>query len=137
VTPAEARARFVEARVAHLATADASGTPHIVPVTFAIEADTIMTAIDGKAKAPGPMRRVTNVEANSAVSLLVDAYDEDWTRLWWARADGRGSVVHTGAALEHALGLLRARYPQYRSIALDGPAIIVRVERWSGWTATD
>jgi PPOX class probable F420-dependent enzyme len=135
VTPHEARARFVDARVAYLATADAFGTPHIVPVTFAIEADTIMTAIDGKAKAAGPMRRVANVQANPAVSLLVDGYDEDWTRLWWARADGRAAIARPGAMLEHALGLLRARYPQYRETPLDGPAIIVRVDRWSGWVA--
>lgn len=136
MTPNEARAKFVEARVARLATADAAGVPHIVPVTFAVEADTIFTAVDAKPKRPGPLRRVENVEVNAAVSLLVDEYDEDWRQLWWARADGHATVISVGAALEHALALLRARYPQYREVQLTGPAIVVRVDRWSGWSAS-
>jgi PPOX class probable F420-dependent enzyme len=137
MTPAEARARFVEARVAYLATTDSTGVPHVVPITFAVEADRIYTAVDAKPKRPGPLKRFANVAANARVAILVDAYDEDWSALWWARADGIASVLTTGASLEHALGLLRARYPQYQGTRLSGPAIVVRVERWSGWSSAE
>ena len=136
MTPAEARARFEEALVAHLATVGADGAPHIVPVTFALAGDTIVTAMDGKPKRGTPLRRFENVAANPHVSLLVDAYDSDWARLWWARADGLGSIIADGADLEGALAALRARYPQYASVPLTGPAIVIAVDRWSGWSAT-
>jgi PPOX class probable F420-dependent enzyme len=136
VTPAEARARFEKAPVARLATVGADGAPHLVPVTFALDGDAIVTAVDGKPKRGTPLRRFENVSANPRVSLLVDAYDADWTRLWWARADGRASIVADGAELEGALAALRARYPQYATVALTGPAIVIAVDRWSGWSAT-
>lgn len=135
MSPDEARSRFVEARMAHLATVSGDGAPHIVPITFAVEADRIYTAVDAKPKRGGPLRRFANVADNPRVSVLVDAYDDDWGRLWWARADGLASVLSTGAALDHALELLTARYPQYRSTALSGPSIVIRVDRWSGWAA--
>jgi PPOX class probable F420-dependent enzyme len=135
VTPAEARARFEEARVARLATVGPNGAPHIVPITFAVRGDTIVTAVDGKPKRGAPLRRFENVAANPRVSVLVDAYDEDWTGLWWARADGRASVLADGADLEAALVALRARYPQYETVPLPGPAIVIAVDRWSGWSA--
>jgi PPOX class probable F420-dependent enzyme len=136
VTPAEARARFEKAPVAHLATVGADGAPHLVPVAFALDADRIVTAVDGKPKRGTPLRRFENVADNPRVSLLVDAYDADWTRLWWARADGRASIVADGADLEGALAALRARYPQYATVSLTGPAIVIAVDRWSGWSAT-
>jgi PPOX class probable F420-dependent enzyme len=136
VTPEEARSRFVDARVAHLATADAEGIPHIVPITFALEADRIYTAIDAKPKGSGPLRRLENVAVNPRVSVLVDRYDADWRQLWWARADGSASVVSSGATFDHALALLRARYPQYAETELIGPAMVIRVGRWSGWSAS-
>lgn len=136
MTPSEARARFVDARVAHLATFGPRG-PHIVPITFAVEGDTIVTAIDAKPKRGGPLRRIRNVEADPRVAVLVDMYDEDWNRLWWARADGHAVVVAAGATREHAVALLRARYQQYRDSPIDGPAILVRIDRWSGWSASE
>ena len=135
MTPHEARSRFVAARVARLATPGPNG-PHIVPITFAVEGDMIVTAIDAKPKRGGPLRRIRNVEADPRVAVLDDEYDEDWTRLWWARADGHAAVVGDGASWEHAVGLLRARYAQYRDSPIDGPAIVVRVDRWSGWSAS-
>lgn len=135
MTPEEARSRFVEAGVAHLATVDGDGAPHIVPITFAVEADRIYTAVDAKPKRGGPLKRLANMAADGRVSVLVDHYDGDWSRLWWARADGLASVLSTGALLEHALDLLQARYPQYQETALTGPAIVIRVDRWSGWSA--
>jgi PPOX class probable F420-dependent enzyme len=136
VTPAEARARFDDSPVARLATVRADGVPHIVPVTFARAGDTIVTAVDGKPKRGTPLRRFENVAANPRVSILVDAYDADWTRLWWARADGRATVLADGAELERALAALRGRYPQYATVALTGPVMLIAVDRWSGWSAS-
>jgi PPOX class probable F420-dependent enzyme len=136
VTPAEARARFERAPVAHLATVGADGAPHVIPVTFALDGTTIVTAVDAKPKRSGTLRRFENVAVNPRVSVLVDAYDADWTRLWWARADGRATVVSAGAELERALSALRARYPQYATVELVGPAMVIDVERWSGWSAS-
>ena len=94
MTPAEARARFAAARVARLATADAAGRPHLVPIAFAVAGDTIYSAVDAKPKRTRALRRLANVRENPAVSLLVDHWDEDdWAALWWVRADGRGRVL--------------------------------------------
>jgi PPOX class probable F420-dependent enzyme len=131
--PAEARRRFAAARVARLATADAVGRPHLVPVTFAVDGDTIYTAVDHKPKRTHALKRLANIEANPLVALLADEYDEDWSRLWWARADGTASVRESAG--EPELELLRARYDQYGESPPDGPLIVVAVERWSGWSA--
>lgn len=136
MTPDEARARFVVARVAHLATVGAGGSPHLVPITFALEADRIYTAVDGKPKRGTTLTRIANIRANPRVAVLIDRYDEDWSALWWARADGSANVVSVGATAEHGIALLRARYPQYRQTEIGGPVICIRVERWSGWAAS-
>jgi PPOX class probable F420-dependent enzyme len=136
MAPDEARARFETASVAHLATVDADGGPHLVPITFALEGDVIYTAVDAKPKRSARLRRFENVAVNPRVSVLVDAYDADWTRLWWARADGIARVAVDGRELERARTALRARYPQYATVALTGPAMVIAVERWSGWSAT-
>ena len=134
--PSEARRRFAGEPVARLATADHDGAPHVVPITFALEADFIYTAVDAKPKRGTHLRRFANVATNQRVSLLVDGYDADWSRLWWARADGRASVVTDGPELERALSALRARYPQYATVAVTGPAMAIAVDRWSGWSAS-
>ena len=132
--PAEARRRFADARVARLATADADGRPHLVPVTFALDGDTIYTAVDHKPKRTTALKRLANVAENPRVALLVDEYDDrDWSRLWWARADGRARVAEEGDA--RAVELLRARYRQYAERPPEGPVVVVSVERWSGWSA--
>jgi PPOX class probable F420-dependent enzyme len=135
MTPDEARSRFAVARVARLATVGADNTPHVIPITFSVDGDRIVTAVDAKPKRGGGLRRLENIAANPQVALLVDEYDEDWTRLWWVRADGVAHIVEGGTALERAFGLLRERYAQYRSVELVGPAIEVEVERWVGWSA--
>jgi PPOX class probable F420-dependent enzyme len=135
MTPDEARTRFAEASVAHLATIGADGSPHIVPVTFALDGDVIYTAVDAKPKRGTPLRRFENVATNPRVSVLVDRYDDDWARLWWARADGNASVVTDGEELERALSALRARYPQYAEVAVGEPAMVIAVDRWSGWSS--
>ena len=127
----ECRSAFAEARVARLATADAEGAPHLVPITFAVAGDLVYFAVDAKPKSSVRLRRLRNIEQNPRVSLLVDEYDEDWEQLWWVRADGRARILTEG--LEGPRELLRARYPQYASVALDGPVVEITVIRWSGW----
>jgi PPOX class probable F420-dependent enzyme len=134
VTPAEACARFAAARVARLATADAAGRPHLVPIAFAVAGDTIYSAVDAKPKRTRALRRLANVRENPAVSLLVDHWDEDdWAALWWVRADGRGRVLDADdPEARRATRLLRERYPRQRDA---GEVLAVDVERWSGWSA--
>jgi PPOX class probable F420-dependent enzyme len=127
-----ARDRFADARVARLATADEHGRPHLVPLVFAVERGVIYSAVDAKPKASTALRRLANIAVNPQVSVLVDHYDEDWTQLWWARADGAARVHSDGEA---ALGLLTERYPQYRETPPVGPFVSIAVERWSGWSA--
>jgi PPOX class probable F420-dependent enzyme len=126
----EARSRFAAARVARLATV--GDGPHLVPVVFAVSDSTIVIAIDHKRKARREVRRLANIRANPAVSLLVDHYDDDWSTLWWVRADGDAVVVD---AADDAVELLVAKYPQYQEIRPAGPVILVRVHTWRGWTA--
>jgi PPOX class probable F420-dependent enzyme len=136
LTPDEARARFEASPVAHLATVRPDGSPHVVPISFALDGDTIWTAVDAKPKRGTRLRRLENVAANPRVSVIVDHYEADWTRLWWARADGHASEYWQGPELERALALLRARYPQYAEVRLQGPALGITVDRWTGWSAS-
>jgi PPOX class probable F420-dependent enzyme len=134
----EARARFAASRVARLATAGADGRPHLVPVVFAVSADTIYTAVDdAKPKATVRLRRLANIAANPSVALLADHYDDDWSALWWVRADGHARLLEPAEAeASRARALLAARYPQYRTQPPPGVVIAVDVARWSGWAAS-
>lgn len=134
------RRRFAAARHAVLATS-ADDVPHLVPVTFAVlpAADggrgrfDVVTAVDHKPKRSTDLRRLRNLRANPRAALLVDAYDDDWDRLWWVRADTRGRVDDAGR--EDALDALAARYSPYRRVRPSGPVLRFVVERWSGWSA--
>jgi len=128
--------RFRTARVAHLATADAEGHPRLVPVTFAVADDlAVYIAIDHKPKTTRDLRRLRDIRANPAVSILVDHYDEDWAKLWWTRADGTATILDDPADMRAPVDLLVAKYPQYQEIRPAGPVIAVDVARWLGWTA--
>ena len=132
--PAEARARFATSAALRLATADRHGQPHLVPCTFVVdEAGRIAIGIDDKPKSSLDLRRLRNIRENPRVSLLADQYLDDWTRLWWARADGTASIERSGEEHHAHWRLLLAKYPQYRDRALDGPVILVTVASWSGW----
>jgi PPOX class probable F420-dependent enzyme len=147
VEPAEARERLARARVARLATADAAGRPHVVPICFAVAPrrvasqgpssplDIVYHAIDHKPKSGRALRRLANVAVNPSVALIADHYeDEDWAALWWVRADGRARVLEGGTVeAQEALALLVARYAQYEERPPAGPVVAVDVERWSGW----
>jgi PPOX class probable F420-dependent enzyme len=132
----QARRLLAAARVARLATASPDGVPHLVPVTFALDGDTVYTAVDGKPNATARLRRLDNIRRNPAVALLADHYAEDWSALWWARADGAASVIDDPALIAAPARLLASRYPQYAAVALPGPVIAIRVTRWSGWAAS-
>lgn len=129
-----ARERFVASRVARLATTDAGGQPHLVPVTFAAFDDTIAIGIDNKPKSTRNLKRLSNITDNARVSLLADEYSDDWERLWWARADGEARIEHGGEMWNGARERLVARYPQYQQDPPEGPMILVTVRRWSGWS---
>jgi PPOX class probable F420-dependent enzyme len=136
VTSAQARERFAAARVARLATADAGGRPHLVPVVFAVDGDCVYSVVDAKPKRTTALRRLANVAENPRVALLVDHYEEDWDALWWVRAEGVARVLdpEVNGEAARAVELLSARYPQQRSV---GAVLAVDVERWSGWSAAE
>ncbi|GAA0804475.1 TIGR03668 family PPOX class F420-dependent oxidoreductase [Spirilliplanes yamanashiensis] len=130
------RELFAAARVARLATVAADGSPHLVPLVFAVDGDTVWSAVDAKPKRHTALRRLANVAAEPRVALLADHYTEDWTALWWVRADGTARVVAAGSAEgRRALAALTARYPQYAAAPPPGPVLAVDVHRWSGWSA--
>lgn len=135
--PAWALAMLREARVGRLATADATGRPLVVPVCFIFDGAALYSAVDDKPKRTRALRRLRNVAENPQACLLVDLWDEDWTRLAWVRVDGRADVLAGGPAFERAIGELRAKYPQYRTMELerDGAVLRVRAERVRAWRA--
>jgi PPOX class probable F420-dependent enzyme len=133
---AELLRRVAEARVARLATVDEKGRPHLVPICFTCDGDTLYSAVDRKPKRTANLRRLDNIRANPRVSVLVDGYDEDWSRLWWVRLDGSARIVEEELEQARALGLLQAKYEQYRAEPPDGTVLAVEVERRRGWAAT-
>jgi PPOX class probable F420-dependent enzyme len=137
LTPQAARLLFTAARVARLATVDGTGRPHLVPIVFAVRGETIYSAVDAKPKRTTALRRLANVSAHPDVTLLVDHYDdEDWEKLWWARADGVGRVLDPGdSQAQEAVAVLTAKYRQHHEQPPTGPVLAVRVERWSGWSS--
>lgn len=127
------RERVALARVGRLATVTAAGRPHLVPCCFAVSDGVVYSAVDAKPKSTKKLRRLANLEANPAASLLVDHYAEDWTALWWVRLDGTGRVLEDGAEGEHALVLLTAKYEQYRNEPPSGPVVALDVTAWRAW----
>jgi PPOX class probable F420-dependent enzyme len=129
--------RFLDTRrVAHLATADRAGRPHVVPVCFACADTTLYITIDEKPKrdAGRPLKRLRNIADNPAVAVVVDRYDEDWKRLGWVMIHGRADVLQDGGEHDTAQVLLRARYPQLNAMRIERlPVIAVRIERIASW----
>jgi len=123
------------ARVAHLATADAAGVPHVVPVCYAVGGNAFYVTIDEKPKRRDvPLKRLRNIMENPAVAATVDRWDEDWTRLAWVMLRGRAEILSDGAEHDSAQALLRERYAQYRAMDLAPlPVIAVRIERVTSW----
>jgi PPOX class probable F420-dependent enzyme len=137
--PAWALAFLREARVGRLATADAAGRPLVVPVCFAVDGDNVYSAVDDKPKRTRDLRRLRNVAANPHVSLVVDEWNEDWSRLRWVIVEGDADILTTGPEFSRGLELLEAKYPQYRAMDLrtDGAVLRVRGDRIVAWRASD
>ena len=138
MTPQRCAELFGTARVARLATVGPDGGPHLVPLVFALVEDVVYSAVDAKPKRHTALRRLANIAHEPRVALLADHYDEDWSTLWWVRADGTARVldpVRDAAEAATGLAALAGRYPQYRSTPPPGPVLAVDVHRWSGWSA--
>ena len=136
-------ARVAAWPVARLATVGPGGRPHLVPCCFALdgpgsgvspEGDVAYSAVDSKPKRSARLRRLEHVEANPAVCLLVDHYDDDWAALWWVRLDGRGRLVEEAAERSRALELLCAKYAQYRRNPPGGPVLAIDITGWRSWS---
>lgn len=133
----ETERRFLDSQpVGRLATADAAGRPHVVPVCFAVAGDSAYVAIDAKPKRGDPLRlkRLRNIAENPFASLVVDRYADDWSRLGWVLLHGRAEILTGGVEHAEAQALVRARYPQMREMDLTGlPVIALRLARAGSW----
>jgi PPOX class probable F420-dependent enzyme len=137
LTEAEARARLGAARVGHLATVGADGRPRVVPLCFALDGERIWSAVDEKPKRTRRLQRLADVEATGRAAVLVDSYDEDWTRLWWVRAEGRAWIAEPAEERARALERLASKYEQYRAEPPQGAVLAVELERLTWWTAAE
>jgi PPOX class probable F420-dependent enzyme len=147
---ADARRRLTAARVGRLATVTPSGTPHVVPVVFALVGDVLYSAVDSKPKTTTALQRLANINETGHASLLVDDYSDDWSTLWWVRVDGSAQVLAAdpgkhgrtvGGEGRHgqvsiAVEALTSKYPQYASQPPGGPVIAVSLTRWRWWEAS-
>jgi PPOX class probable F420-dependent enzyme len=131
------RAKLETARVARLATLDAERSPHVVPICFVCDGSVFYSAIDRKPKrlAPSRLARLKNIKETPQVALLVDQYDEDWTRLWYVLVRGEAELVSAGAEHTRAIQCLRAKYPQYdvEMLAENAPVLRITAVRITAW----
>jgi len=130
-----ARRRVLAAPVARLATIDPDGRPHLVPIVFALDGETLYTAVDAKPKRSRRLRHIENARERPDVVVLVDHYEHDWTRLWWVRLRGRARVLDDGDEAARALRLLSEKYQQYRRERPGLPVLAVDLRDWRGWDA--
>ena len=130
------RSRVAGEPVARLATLDRDGRPHLVPIVFALLGDTLYTAVDAKPKRSRTLRRIENARERPDVTVIVDRYEDDWTRLWWVRLRGRARVLEGGDEAVAALAALTAKYEQYRESPPGLPVLAVDVADWRSWSAT-
>lgn len=130
------KSRFASASVARLATVGADGRPHIVPISFALDDQTLYFAVDSKPKRTTDLKRLRNLAANPAVAVLADHYEDDWNRLWWVRVDGDARVVTDAAEVQKAIQLLAERYSQYRANPPAGPVVAIAIGAMTGWSSS-
>jgi PPOX class probable F420-dependent enzyme len=135
VPASELRDQVRSARVARLATVGSDGRPHLVPVCFVLLGDAVYHAVDEKPKRHRQLRRLENIRATGQVCLLIDEYDEDWSKLRWVRLDGHGRLVEDRAEDAAARAALAAKYPQYVERPPGGPVVAVTITHWSAWSA--
>ena len=128
---------FVEGRrIGHLATADRSAVPHVVPVCFGLAEDRLYITIDRKPKRERgrPLKRLSNITDNPRVAIVFDRYDEDWRRLAWVMLHGRAEILTAGPEHDRAQSLLRSRYPQLDAMQIgELPVIAIHIERVASW----
>ena len=150
------RRRFAEARVARLGTVGDDGVPHLVPCCFAVDGldgldvldgidgpnshdalavPVAYSAVDDKPKRSAHLRRLDNVGSHPVATLLVDHYEDDWSRLWWVRVDGPARLVDDDAERVRATRLLREKYPPYAGHRLDAAILAVELRHWRSWSA--
>lgn len=123
------RSKLETARVARLATLDAEGRPHAIPICFALDGSVFYSAIDRKPKRVPPSRlaRLKNIQEMPQVAFLVDQYDEDWTRLWYVLVRGEAELVFASEEQQRAIERLRGKYPQYDADMLPEDALVLRI----------
>jgi PPOX class probable F420-dependent enzyme len=132
--PGWAMSLLLESPIAHLGIVDDLGAPRVLPVTYALHAGVLWSAIDNKPKRAGEPARVRWLRARPAAALTVDTYDEDWARLAWVQVLGEVEVVAAERA-GAALAALGAKYPQYHGDPPPGPVLRLAPERALCWTA--
>ena len=130
------RDRAEAAAVARFATVDGDGRPHLVPCCFAFDGDVVYHVVDHKPKRSPALRRLDNIRGNPAACLLVDRYEDDWSRLWWVRFDGRARLLEDGPEHAAAVALLCAKYGQYRATPPSGTVIAIDVTAVRSWAAS-
>jgi PPOX class probable F420-dependent enzyme len=133
---AEALAFLEVSRVGHLGTVRPEGTPHVVPVTFALVGEAVVTMVDHKPKTTTRLQRLTNVEANPTATLLVDEWFEDWDRLRWVRVDGAATTHRDGDIWSESRAALAAKYAQYADRPPESTAIVISIDRVTGWSSS-
>jgi len=129
--------RLGAARVGRFATVGSDGHPHVVPCCYALHGDTLYSAVDAKPKSSFMLRRISNIQQNPFVALLVDGYFEDWSLLWWIRVDGTARVLVSGSEHDRAIDLLVDKYEQYRDQRPPGPVIAVDITGCRTWPSPD
>ncbi len=126
-----------ECRVARLGTISPGGRPRLLPVCYALVGEELAIAIDEKPKRPGPLARLTDIERDSRATLLLDRWDEDWSKLAWVRVEATATTLARGDLRPQALTALRARYAQYATMPLEElPLILLRPSRIVSWRAS-
>jgi PPOX class probable F420-dependent enzyme len=134
--PTVERARVAASQVARLATVRPDGRPHLVPIVYALDGDTLYSAVDAKPKRSTKLQRIENVRENPDVAVLVDHYEDDWDELWWVRLEGHARVLDGGGEADRAIELLRAKYAQYRATPPSPPVLAIDVVHWSCWSSS-
>ncbi|MDH3661429.1 MAG: TIGR03668 family PPOX class F420-dependent oxidoreductase [Alphaproteobacteria bacterium] len=127
--------KFLETeRVARLATVDAAGQPHVVPICYALIGDVAYFTIDQKPKRRGELKRIANIKANPKTALVADRYDEDWSKLGWVMIQGEAEILESGDLHDRAQARLSERYPQLRAMRLAHlPVIAIEIAHVMSW----
>jgi PPOX class probable F420-dependent enzyme len=124
------------APIARLATVDPAGNPRVVPCCFALDGDVVYSAVDHKPKRTSRLARLDDTRGNPAVCLVVDHYEDDWSKLWWVRLDGTARVVEDGPERQRGVELLVAKYRQYQERRPTGPVIVIAVAQSRSWSSS-